>query len=105
MTMRYSKFTVTRLDRRHKGQALFSHYITPVWSKHLEDKSRFFTWRTWCWETWGPGIEREMALEFYKGPGYLPVGRWAWHTDDGAKRLYFQTDKELNWFVLTWGTE
>ena len=54
---------------------------------------------------WGPGIEREMALEFYKGPGYLPVGRWAWHTDDGAKRLYFQTDKELNWFVLTWGTE
>lgn len=103
--MRYSKFTVTRLDRRHKGQALFSHYITPVWSKHLEDKSRFFTWRTWCWETWGPGIEREMALEFYKGPGYLPVGRWAWHTDDGAKRLYFQTDKELNWFVLTWGTE
>jgi hypothetical protein len=103
--MRYSKFTVTRLDRRHKGQALFSHYITPVWSKHLEDKSRFFTWRTWCWDTWGPGIEREMALEFYKGPGYLPVGRWAWHTDDGAKRLYFQTDKELNWFVLTWGTE
>ena len=103
--MRYSKFTITRLDRRHKGQALFSHYITPVWSKHLEDKSRFFTWRTWCWETWGPGIEREMALEFYKGPGYLPVGRWAWHTDDGAKRLYFQTDKELNWFVLTWGTE
>ena len=30
--------------------------------------------------------------------------RWAWHTNDGAKRLYFASEKELNWFVLTWSS-
>lgn len=93
-------FRVTRLDRRHKGHVLFSHYIVPVWSSQLRDKIRFFEWRKWCWETWGPGMEREIAIDF--GSNYYPVGRWAWHTGDGARRLYFQTEKELNWFVLTW---
>ena len=97
-------FTITKLDRRHKGNSLFSHYITPVWSSTLADKLRYFEWRTWCWNTWGPGIEREMAIEFYGVPGYFPIGRWAWHVDGYSKRLYFQTEKELNWFVLTWGS-
>lgn len=95
-------FTITKLDKRHKGHYLFSHYITPVWSRNLADKIKFFEWRTWCWDTWGPGMEREIAIEF--GSNYYPVGRWAWHTQDGGKRLYFQTEKELNWFVLTWSS-
>ena len=99
------QFTITRLDRRHKGHNQFSHYITPVWSSTLADKLRYFEWRTWCWNTWGPGIEREMAIEFYSGPGYFPIGRWAWHVDGYSKRLYFQTEKELNWFVLTWSDQ
>ena len=99
------QFTITRLDRRHKGHNQFSHYITPVWSSTLADKLRYFEWRTWCWTTWGPGIEREMAIEFYSGPGYFPIGRWAWHVDGYSKRLYFQTEKELNWFVLTWSDQ
>jgi len=95
-------FNVYRLDRRHNGHVLFSHYITPVWSSRLEDKIKFFEWRKWCWATWGPGMERDLAIEF--GSNYYPVGRWAWHTGDGGKRLYFQTEKELNWFVLTWSS-
>jgi hypothetical protein len=94
------KFQVTRLDRRHKGYSQFSHYITPVWSSRLEDKLKFFEWRNWCWATWGPGVEREVAIDF--GSDYYPVARWAWHTQDNAKRLYFASEKELNWFVLTW---
>ena len=96
------KFNITRLDRRHKGCQQFSHYITPVWSSQLADKIKFFEWRKWCWATWGPGTERDLAIEF--GSNYYPVGRWAWHTGDGGKRLYFQTEKELNWFVLTWSS-
>jgi len=94
------KFTVVRLDRRHKAHNLFSHYIMPVWSSQLADKLQYFEWRNWCWATWGPGMEREEAIEW--SGHYYPVGRWAWHTGNGAKRLYFQTEKELNWFVLTW---
>ena len=95
-------FTVCKLDRRHKGYKQYSHYIVPVWSSRLEDKLKFFEWRKWCWETWGPGIEREEALEW--GSSTYEVSRWAWHTESGAKRLYFATEKELNWFVLTWST-
>jgi len=51
-------FTVTRLDRRHKGYKQFTHYIQPIWSSQLKDKIKFFEWRTWCWNTWGPGMER-----------------------------------------------
>jgi hypothetical protein len=96
------QFTVTRLDKRHKGYNCFSHYIMPVWSSQLADKLKFFEWRNWCWSTWGPGIEREVAIEF--GLGYHPetVLKWAWHTDGGGRRLYFKSEKELNWFILTW---
>jgi hypothetical protein len=95
-------FTVTKLDRRHKGRHQFSHYIMPIWSSRLEDKLQFFEWRKWCWETWGPGLEREIAIEY--GSNYYPTCRWAWHTEDGAKRLYFQSQKELNWFLLKWSS-
>jgi hypothetical protein len=95
------QFTVTRLDRRHKGYSKFSHYVTPVWTTQLADKLKFFEWRKWCWATWGPGLEREISIAF--GDNIYDV-RWAWHTNDGAKRLYFASEKELNWFVLTWSS-
>ena len=96
------QFTITKLDRRHKANSLYSHYVTPVWSSQLADKIKFFEWRTWCWTTWGPGMDREEAMQW--GSKQYPVGRWAWHTNDGQKRLYFATEKELNWFVLTWSS-
>jgi len=68
----------------------------------LADKLKFFEWRTWCWTTWGPGMEREEAMLW--GSKEYSVGRWAWHTNDGQKRLYFATERELNWFVLTWSS-
>jgi hypothetical protein len=96
------QFTVTQLDRRHTGRQQFSHYITPVWSSQLADKIKFFEWRNWCWATWGPGLERDSAIEF--GSNHYQVVRWAWHTGDGARRLYFKSQQELNWFVLTWAS-
>jgi hypothetical protein len=97
------KFTVTRLDRRHNGHTQFSHYVTPVWSSQLKDKIQYFEWRNWCWATWGPGLERDVAIEF--GSDHYHIVRWAWQVDKYSKRLYFQSEKELNWFVLTWSTE
>jgi hypothetical protein len=44
-----------------------------------------------------------MAVEWIS-KAYGPPVKWAWHTEDGAKRLYFATEKELNWFVLTWSS-
>ena len=95
-------FTITKLDRRHKGIAYFSHYITPVWSSTLADKLKYFEWRNWCWTMWGPSMEREVILEF--GNVLEPRPKWAWHSDSYSRRLYFATEKELNWFVLTWAS-
>jgi hypothetical protein len=100
------QFTVNKLDRRHNGYKQFTHYITPIpqWGiGQLEYKLRFFEWRKWCWETWGPGMEREIAIEL--GSRQFEVCRWAWHTEDRARRLYFASEKELSWFILTWSSE
>jgi hypothetical protein len=97
-------FRVSPLDRRHKGHKYFSHYVMPIWTMHLEDKLRYFEWRNWCWDTWGPGLERDMAVE-WNSKAWGDEVKWAWHTDDGAKRLYFATEKELNWFNLRWASE
>ena len=98
-----TQFTVNKLDRRHAGYSQFTHYIVPVWSSRLEDKLRFFEWRKWCWDTWGPGIERDIAIAL--GSGQFDVCRWAWHTSDNARRLYFASEKELSWFILTWSDQ
>lgn len=95
--MAMKQFTVNRLDRRHKAYNQFTHYIAPIWASQLADKLRYFEWRNWCWTTWGPSMERESAIEFNS------KARWCWYTDDKQRRLYFATEKELNWFVLKWG--
>lgn len=95
-------FTVTRTDRRHKACAQFAFYIQPVWSSSLADKLQFFEWRNWCWATWGPGLERDVVLEVGRGVGIGHGPKWCWHLDKYGRRLYFATDKELNWFKLKW---
>jgi len=93
-------YHVIKLDRRHKGTTLFQYYVEPVFHTHITDKVKFYEWRNWCWNTWGPSIERDAALDF--GSNHYNVARWSWHTENGLKRIYFKSDKELNWFNLKW---
>jgi hypothetical protein len=101
-------FEIVKLDGRHAGHKVFTHYIVPnlaygpVWGQLVEDKIRFFKWREWCWETWGAGLERDVAIEFSND---IHEVWWAWHIDDRIKRLYFRTEKELDWFILKWGNK
>ena len=99
------KFVISKLDRRHKGFNSFSHFIVPSWNSTLRDKLEFFEWRKWCWDTWGPGLEREVVLDLGKDIGLGLEPKWAWHLDKYGRRLYFATEKELNWFVLTWSSD
>jgi len=48
-------------------------------------------------------MEREQAMQF--GSKDYAIGRWAWHVDGYSKRIYFASEKELNWFVLTWTSD
>jgi hypothetical protein len=47
-------------------------------------------------------MEREVILEF--GTNLIEKPKWAWNVDTYSKRLYFASEKELNWFILTWGS-
>jgi hypothetical protein len=94
------RYIVTKLDRRHNGAGLFSHYITPVFQTTLADKLEFLEYRKWCWATWGPGMESEWAIEIARDRDQEV--KWAWLTEYKQKRIYFRTEKELNWFNMRW---
>ena len=93
-------FIINKLDRRYAGYNQFTHYIEPVYQTQLNDKLQFLEWRKWCWESFGMGMERDYALEL--GSRQFDVTRWAWHTVEGSKRLYFASEKELSQFCLKW---
>ena len=94
------KYQITKLDRRHTGYDMFEYYVTPVFYSKLIDKLDYQSWRVWCWDTWGPGMERCMALEFGRDQHDT---RWSWYSPNGLKpRLYFKSQKEFNWFHLKW---
>ena len=98
-----TKYRITKLDKRHTGYGMFAYYITPVSTISLNDKLRFLEWRKWCWETWGMGMERDLALEL--GSRQFDVVRWAWDTEFKHRRIYFASEKEFSWFILTWSSE
>lgn len=55
--------------------------------------------RNWCWETFGPGVERKWIL-LKAGDKLESVNNWAWHTEYNEMRLYFKSDAELALFYL-----
>jgi len=87
-------FHIQKLDRRHTGNTVFSHYVT------VHDTLFMIELRNWCWSQFGPGMERDWAIEL--GSGQYPVSRWAWDTEFKHRRIYFTSDAELTAFLLKW---
>lgn len=86
---------ITVMDKRHKGKLWFSFYVTPTMTSVRPKVDMFIIWREWCFETFGLGIERDLAH-------HREDVKWAWHTEDGLLRIYFKSQKELNWFKMKW---
>jgi len=83
---------ITKLDRRHNGYKDFKYSLGFA----SGEADRFIEIRTWAWETFGASCELKLW-----GKTIEPV--WCWNHDDWNTRLYFATDKELNWYKLRWG--
>jgi len=98
-----NKLKIHKLDRRHKGCLRFSHYITYSYGYLLNDKLLFYKLREWCWNNFGPGLERDAFIELVDSMDEKPV--WAWHVYDDTKRIYFVSEKEFSWFMLKWKQE
>lgn len=72
----------------------------------LQDRNRrqnFQKIRIWCWETFGPSAELELAQGVYLGGDYFEgTDLWAWRTVNNELRIYFATDAELSMYKLKW---
>lgn len=73
------------LDGRHALHGVFSHRVKFLGS---DNAASFVSVRTWLWENYGPGLERELVwLMHYPETGIQQV-QWAWHNDDRKHYLY-----------------
>ena len=88
---------IQKLDRRHTGKIAFKYYVSTT-VKFPDNTAELHSWRVWCWENFGPGAERDLAVRLCLSS--TPV-RWAWYTEHGHNRLYFN-EAELVFFKLKW---
>lgn len=101
---------VTKLDKRHNCYRIMKYYVETtldIWGSDARIE-HFKGWRSWCWETFGPGCETKWITITPRDAGdndecrMESTTRWAWHTEHGEMRLYFKTDIELSAFLLRW---
>jgi len=67
----------------------------------------FKSWRSWCWEAFGPGVESKWILLRPEDLGdgkcqMVSLNRWAWQTEFKEMRLYFRDDETLSAFMFQW---
>ena len=79
-----------KLDKRYNGHTIFKYGI----QFHKSEAKKFIEVRNWCWQNWGPGAE----IEHHQ----LEPNVWSWECSQWNRRIYLQTEKEYNWFILKW---
>jgi len=91
---------IQKLDRRHGGRPIFQYLAEPIGSSNYIEKYRNLqSWREWCWEMFGPGAERDIAVSLaHSDSKYF---KWGWQTDHHECRLYL-TEDALTLFKLKW---
>jgi hypothetical protein len=97
-------YKITKLDGRHTGNKLFSHYINYnvyVRGGHTSisnNEINFLRARVWFWEKFGPSCELGKYNQVNHITEYSPD--WAWQTEHNLLRIYVR-EKALNFFLLT----
>jgi hypothetical protein len=95
------KIKLENLDGRHNASHIFS---SRAWVLPDGGNARlnFINIREWCWETFGPGVERDLIpLTFV--PGQASPYKWAFHYDPYRNSCYIYLKRELlTAFLLKW---
>ena len=90
---------LVKLDRRHTAHGIMTYYVDPVsnWAIGYNTKfEQFQRWRNWCWEVFGPGVERQfLNLN-------IDINRWCWYSEYDHLRLYFKDDETASAFMFQW---
>lgn len=95
-------FNITKLDRRHSAFPFMRYYVIPQYSYKEARIERFIELRNWCWDTFGPGVERKYIILHPTQDTLESINAWCWHTEQDQLRIYFKSDKELAVFKLKW---
>ena len=96
-------YKVTKMDRRHTGHEVFSHYISYsvyVRGGHTSisnNELNFLRARVWFWEKFGPSGELGKIAKMKDVIEESPS--WAWQTEHNLLRIYV-TEKTLDFFML-----
>jgi hypothetical protein len=97
---------LVKLDKRHTAYGIMKYYVEPFdqWIYGKDGQVRQFQeWRTWCWEAFGPGVERKfVTLTHLQSNKLEAIERWCWHTEDDNMRLYFKDDETASAFSFQW---
>ena len=96
------KYKVTKLDRRHTCHNIMKYHIEvthDIWGSENR-VAQFMEYRNWCWEAFGPGVERKWIMLRPTSNGMESINLWAWHTEYTEMRLYLKSDAELTLFTL-----
>lgn len=109
------RYQVTRLDYRHSYRHQFEYMLEfskKTWSGTGVidfDCSRRWTNRTWGWsqdvDTRGLLINRLISLDNVTVPHNDINPHWAYSVQYRDYRIYLNSAKELNWFVLAHSNE
>lgn len=101
-----------KLDKRNTGHGYWKYYVNRsfYYSGNIvslyQANQLFYSWREWCWSTWGPSKELDAWLEDYRHfPSDNTVShneQWCFQHNQFATRIYLRTDKELSMFLLRW---
>jgi hypothetical protein len=88
---------VTKLDQRYSGWYVYPYMVEPLKGTRysLDRRNEFLVWRTWCWDAFGPGMERDFAVAADEKPV------WAWYSENAKFRIYV-TEPALTLFKLKW---
>ena len=92
-------YTIKKTDRRMNGHEQFAWVVMPTSRKDLADTQRsFHLWRKFCWETFGPSMERDWAIDMINRRDCEPLP-WAWDVQ-WYTRIYLRGDEEKLIFSL-----
>ena len=94
---------LVKLDRRHAGYGVWGYYVErPRYLALRESKQIFYSWREWCWSTWGASKEMENFDHYDMFDGlHCSNSRWSW-ISDVRNRIFLRSDQEASVFVLRW---
>ena len=88
--------SIQKLDKRFAGHRDFQYRIGFIGYRQ-ERVQQFLKVREWCWDTWGPGCERDYCYESV----HKPIA-WTWFSENGDEYIYLKDNALLTHFQLIW---